>query len=540
MTRAGLAAAALLFAFAPFALAADTSGRAGFDERNFGRFPKTLNESLVSMNEQLIGKDPRYEPLRVYAPDSRLRQASRPVGLLDILNARGSGTCTASLIAEDLLLTNAHCAEEGVRAYRFFAEYFDEGDTGLKGYEVEVKPVEVDRGLDYAILRVKGTPGRTYGVLTLSTVKPAPGDDLSIFHHPLGQPKSVTRFGCRARQVRDDGELLHLCDTMPGSSGSPVLTGDSRLMLALHHAGAKGGASPVNLAITVGALAQKSPIIARLAKAAPPVVTTVRDVDLSPAPGASTTAATTAAPTTAPSPTPSPAAKGTASVASAAKSAGSATAERAFTLRNQCDQPVRVAARYKDPASGKWTTLPWQTLEPGTATAPKANRNRFVYYVADSKDRASFWEASAEDTDQNVQSIDGLWYRMKMVDVSEGSTVNLTCGARNRTERLVVVNRCNRKLDVALRVKGADGQWATHGFYELDVGERISRPTANGVGYVYAEGHDPALREKENLYWRGGDKSNEQVVGRRKVSMMHTSWNTDVHVAPLTCTRKSS
>ena len=69
--------------------------------------------------------------LRVYAPDSRLRQASRPVGLLDILNAVGSGTCTASLIAEDLLLTNAHCAEEGVRAYRFFPEYFDEGDTGL-------------------------------------------------------------------------------------------------------------------------------------------------------------------------------------------------------------------------------------------------------------------------------------------------------------------------------------------------------------------------------------------------------------------------
>ena len=322
----------------------------------------------------------------------------------------------------------------------------------------------------------------------------------------------MTRFGCRARQVRDDGELLHLCDTMPGSSGSPVLTGDSRMMLALHHDGAKGGATPVNLAITVDQLAKKSAIIARLAKAAPPVVTTARDVDLSPAPAVAAKSAPAAAP----------------------------AAERAFTLRNQCSQPVRVAARYKDPASGKWTTLPWQTLAPGAASEPKANRNRFVYYVAESSDRATFWEAAHDDTDQNVQAIDGLWYRMKMVDISAGSTVNLTCGARSRTERLVIVNRCNRKLDVALRVKGADGQWATHGFYELDVGERISRPTTNGVGYVYAEGHDAALRDKENLYWRGGDKSNEQVVGRRKVSMMHTSWKTDVHVAPLTCTAKPS
>ena len=53
MRRAALAVAALVAALTTHA--ADTSGRAGFDERNFGRFPKTLNESLVSMNEQLIG-----------------------------------------------------------------------------------------------------------------------------------------------------------------------------------------------------------------------------------------------------------------------------------------------------------------------------------------------------------------------------------------------------------------------------------------------------------------------------------------------------
>ena len=488
-----LATVALTLSLPRAGVADAPGGRAAFTERNFGRFPKVLSQSLTTMNEQLTGKDPRYEPLRFYAPDSRLRKASRPVGLLDILYAKASGTCTASLIAEDLLLTNAHCADDGIKAYKFFPDYFDEGDGKLTGYDVEVAPVEIDRSLDYAILRVKGSPGRTHGSLTLTTVNPIPGDDLSIFHHPLGQPKSVTRYGCRAKQVRSDGELLHLCDTMPGSSGSPVLTGDSRAMLALHHAGTQGSSSPVNLAITVATLARKSSIIARLAKAVPPVALTPR---VSP----------------------------------------SAGMDRRFTIRNKCDQPVRVAVRlHKGQASGTWTTLPWQQLAPGAATSPMTTSNRFVYYVAETLDSMNSWDASVTDAEQSIQRIDGLWYRMNMAELGKAKETGLTCDNRDKSSRLVIRNRCNRRFHVAVRVVGSDGKWATHGFYELDVGERISWPSARGEGYVYAE---VAPGAGEKLYVRGGPKAINQVVGNRTVSMSHSSWDTASHVTTLGCSEE--
>lgn len=472
-----------------------------FAADQFGVFPKTIKESLTALKERLVhGADARYEPVADYAPDSRLRLAARPVGILDIKTSAGVSTCTASLVAEDLLLTNAHCVDGGVRALRFFPDYYEAG-TKPQGFEVEPTPLEFDESLDYAILRVTGTPGKTFGTLTLTARRPGPGEDLAIFHHPLGEPKSVTRFGCRVKTQQPDGRLLHVCDTMPGSSGSPILTGDMREVVALHYAGGGSPNQPVNLAISIEALSKKSAIIARLAKVAAP----------SPGPANDRT--------------------------SAAPASGNAAPNRGYRFVNRCGEAVRFAARSRSPDSGEWTTHAWFTLQANEGTRRIANTNQYVYYVAESLDGTMTWEASDDDPDRNVKPIDGLYYTLRLADLDKtGLDVDLTCSPPDPTPRLTLINRCNKDLRVAARVMEADGEWRTTGWYELSTGERFARPTANRVGYFFAEAKDK--KAAPDLEWSGGEGSNRQTLNEREVDMKRVTWDRDLWTVELTCKPK--
>jgi len=293
---------------------------------------------------------------------------------LDIKTSRGVSTCTASLVANDLLLTNAHCVDGEVQAIRFFPDYYDAAQKP-RGFEVERTPVEVDNTLDFALLRVSGSPGTTFGTVKLTASSPAAGDDLAIVHHPLGEPKSVTRFGCRVKASQPDGRILHLCDTMPGSSGSPVMTGDMREVVALHYAGSSSAGQPVNLAVSIAMLATRSPTLARLVGRTPPA----------PPPSSDRT--------------------------SAAPPSGTASKDRGYRFVNRCAETVRFAARSRAPETGQWTTHAWFTLEPGQGTKRIPNTNQFVYYVAESLDGTMTWEASDDDPDRNIKPIEGLTTR---------------------------------------------------------------------------------------------------------------------------------
>lgn len=467
-----------------------------FAADQFGVFPKTVRESLVAMRERLVhGNDARYEPVADYAPDSKLRRAARPVGILDIKTSRGVSTCTASLVANDLLLTNAHCVEGEVQAIRFFPDYYDAAQKP-QGFEVARAPIELDAALDYALLRVSGSPGTTFGTVTLAVGSPGPGDDLAIVHHPLGEPKSVTRFGCRVKAAQPDGRLLHLCDTMPGSSGSPVMTGDMREVVALHYAGGGSASQPVNLAVSIATLANRSPTLARLAGRAPPQ------------PAADRTSATP--------PT------------------GAAPKDRGYTFVNRCAETVRFAARSKAPETGQWTTLSWFELAPGQGTRRIANTNQYVYYMAESLDGTMTWEASEDDPDRNLQPIDGTFFMLRLADLDKtGLDVPLTCTPPDPTPRLTIINRCNKELRVAARVQEPGGEWRTTGWYELGTGERLARKTNNRVGYFFAEAKDP--RAAANISWSGGEGANRQTVHGREVDMKKVSWDRDLGTVVLTC-----
>lgn len=249
---------------------------------NYGKVVVTAKQSAGGYVafEQAFGGSFDAEPASGYPKNSELRRLGRAVGRLDVAFARGVGYCTAFLISDQYLMTNAHCLEGGqVQAISFITGYVESGvEDGTKTYTVGTTPVEISpsRDLDFAILQVFGNPSAEWGRLTLAALEiddtRDAGMPLMVLGHPVFQvapvpvPQAlyVSRKECRATATkpRAGKKLRHTCDTLVGNSGSPVLSDDSRQVIALHHAG--DPREGVNFAIPMTLIAQRSEVVAGL------------------------------------------------------------------------------------------------------------------------------------------------------------------------------------------------------------------------------------------------------------------------------------
>lgn len=201
--------------------------------------------------ESYLQDNPRFEPLAIYAENQDLRRMSRPIGMLQVYfgNSRSPKQCTAILAdsAElgDLILTARHCFESGkqrARSATLSMGFYDRRQSGVQSYPVDPVPVATGRRLDYALARVEGNPIRTWGSARFTDRLPETREQLLVIHHPNALPKHVTRFQCVADAQPVQGvDLRHLCDTVKGSSGAPVLSSEGNV-IGLHYAGFDIGA----------------------------------------------------------------------------------------------------------------------------------------------------------------------------------------------------------------------------------------------------------------------------------------------------------
>lgn len=154
------------------------------------------------------------------------------------LTAAGTGF----RIADDLLLTNHHVLFPfGARASSVTAEFGYETDAN----ETELTPTPIpcdvativsDPADDWAVLRVTTTLNTAWPTFALTgTPEPVDGDRAFILQHPRGDRKRLG-FVRNTIVAHTDRVVHYLTDTEQGSSGSPVLDAEGRL-LALHHAG---------------------------------------------------------------------------------------------------------------------------------------------------------------------------------------------------------------------------------------------------------------------------------------------------------------
>jgi V8-like Glu-specific endopeptidase len=152
---------------------------------------------------------------------------------------------TGFLVAPNILLTNHHVlnSPEVARGGRAIFGY----QRNAKGEWGEQRTFTLDPdrlfltspaegGLDYTFVHVNGTPHEVFGTIPMKraafTISPA--ERANIIHHPEGTPKRVSLQDNKVVELGD--VMLHYAsDTKYGSSGSPVMDNDWRL-IALHHA----------------------------------------------------------------------------------------------------------------------------------------------------------------------------------------------------------------------------------------------------------------------------------------------------------------
>lgn len=196
---------------------------------------------------------PEIDLVAHFGKTSRIAQAGRPVGRLDVSTGTGVLSCTGFLVTADLLLTTARCAQGAprrigkdteVEAIRFILGYLDEtAPESTEAFEVDTTPVEIDEALNYAVLRISsGKPGDLYGTLALARRAPLDFEPLWLLGHPFGFPQHVAREDCwTATPAVLDGNLRHSCDTLPGNEGSPLVDALENRVIGLHFGGFRTG-----------------------------------------------------------------------------------------------------------------------------------------------------------------------------------------------------------------------------------------------------------------------------------------------------------
>lgn len=117
-------------------------------------------------------------------------------------------------------------------------------------------------GLDYAICRIGGNPGATFGINGVSATDAAVGDMLCIMGHPAGVPKRVeagplTKFDGNTLKYND-------IDTLGGNSGSGILQASTGLLVGVHTNGGCDQPGGSNFGYRISAIRATSPVLQSL------------------------------------------------------------------------------------------------------------------------------------------------------------------------------------------------------------------------------------------------------------------------------------
>ncbi|MEM8682554.1 MAG: serine protease, partial [Pseudomonadota bacterium] len=207
------------------------------------RVDKVAYQSPGGSWESII-EDPDFEEIIKYDKNLDITRVADAVAKLTFFD-NGFDSCTGFMISRNRMMTNHHCVstlEVCETTMAIFDFHIDKLGNEVYGDQYACNKVLVeDYDLDFAVLELQGNPGDKYGFLSFAPQEISRRQKLYIVQHADGQPKQIVKENCRVIDPIADGrvansDFTHTCDTLGGSSGSPVIGADHRVV-GLHHFG---------------------------------------------------------------------------------------------------------------------------------------------------------------------------------------------------------------------------------------------------------------------------------------------------------------
>ena len=219
----------------------------------YGKVSLASKQSLGDAADMVSSQENVFEPMGLLRQDDPLRKLTRAVGRLDLLvednGEQFMTSCTGTIVNDGAaVLTASHCIpgfEGKVVEASILLDYYD-ADSDTIRLNVGTEPMAFDTGLDYALVPLLDPVPSDILPVSIARSDVLPGERLTMVHHPAGLPKKLTQYGCRATTtLTADTPLRHRCDTLPGSSGAPILNAN-REIVGTHHTGGMTGDDPTS------------------------------------------------------------------------------------------------------------------------------------------------------------------------------------------------------------------------------------------------------------------------------------------------------
>lgn len=188
----------------------------------------------------IVGSDER-TPIGMH--DSWVQAIGRAVARLRFIgDDRKIYNCTGFLITDEVMLTNEHCISSEAELRSALVDFDFDTRIAETTFTRLSELIAHDHDLDYALVRLSA-PLPDRGPLRFGDAGVEADEALLIVQHPGGEPKQVSIEDCRVERVLvvgrggTDTDFTHRCDTLGGSSGSPVISLRTRQVVGLHHLG---------------------------------------------------------------------------------------------------------------------------------------------------------------------------------------------------------------------------------------------------------------------------------------------------------------
>src|SRR5262249_42484603 len=135
--------------------------------------------------------------------------------------------------SDDLFLSAGHCKFANNQTVQFDFQNTASGTarTPVSFTVSGVVESQNDGTFDYAIVRLRGFPGREFGHATIAAIDPPAGSLLIEIGHPSGKPKRVATGPLPDYKSPNGANWLrYQIDDNPGSSGSGIMNADGQIV----------------------------------------------------------------------------------------------------------------------------------------------------------------------------------------------------------------------------------------------------------------------------------------------------------------------